>query len=134
MGGNCCNMPSANARLMRKTPTDAEKHLWRHLRLRQLDGHRFRRQHPISRYIVDFICLEKKLIIELDGGHHSQQTQLDAERSTWLESGGYRVLRFWNNQVLQETEGVVQSILIALGNYYPLPQSSPSRGEEAGAP
>ncbi|MSQ13866.1 MAG: endonuclease domain-containing protein [Dehalococcoidia bacterium] len=123
-------MPNANARLMRKMPTDAERHLWRHLRLQQCGGLNFRRQHPMGPYIVDFMCLQKKPVIELDGGHHSEQTLQDAERTTWLESRGYRVLRFWNNQVLQETGGVLQTILSALENNYPPHQSSPLEGEE----
>lgn len=80
-----------------------------------MGGQKFRRQHPIGRYIVDFVCLEKKLIVELDGGQHSLQQNYDEERSAWLESRGYRVLRFWDNQVFEETQGVKDEIGRVLG-------------------
>jgi len=73
-------------------------------------GNRFRRQQPIAPYIVDFVCFEKKLIVELDGGQHAEQSAYDAERTTWLESQGFRVLRFWNNQILMEIEAVKEVI------------------------
>ena len=100
---------------LRENPTEAERTLWRHVRLRQLGGHKFRRQHPIGQYIVDLVCLEKRLIIELDGGQYSEQVAYDSERCKWLEKQGFCVLRFWNNQVLQETEGVKKVIVEALG-------------------
>ena len=102
------------ARALRKNPTDAERVLWHHIRRRQLGGYRFRTQHPVGNYIVDFYCLEERLAIELDGGHHSEQVTYDNERSAWLKARGYRVLRFWNNQVLGEIEAVKQVILDAL--------------------
>ena len=104
----------AKARELRSNPTDAERVLWHHLRKRQVGGHRFRRQHPIGPYIVDFFCLEKSLIAEVDGGQHAQRQGSDAERDSWLRSQGYGMLRFWNNQVLGEIEGVKESILEAL--------------------
>ena len=94
--------------------TDAEQALWRHLRERQLDGYRFRRQVPIGRYIVDFVCLEKRLIVEVDGGQHAINQDDDKIRDTWLEKEGYRVLRFWNNDVLSNRNGVLQRISEAL--------------------
>ena len=94
--------------------TEAELALWRHLRLRQLGSCKFRRQQPIGNYIVDFVCFEKRLIIEVDGGEHSAQAAYDSERDTWLESQGFSVLRFWNNQVLNEMEDVKEVILGAL--------------------
>ena len=97
-------------RSLRRNMTDAEKVLWRHLRLRQVDGHKFRRQHPIGNYIVDFICLEKRLIIEVDGGRHAESIMYDRERTSWLESQGYMTLRFWNNQVVYETQAVLEVI------------------------
>ena len=103
-------MTSSRARELRKNPTDAERVLWRHLRRRQLAGHSFRRQHPIGRYIVDFFCFEKRLVVEIDGGQHSTQASYDAERTAWLEADGYRVMRFWNNQVLGELESVKEAI------------------------
>ena len=86
--------------------TDAEKLLWQFLRDRQLGGYKFRRQHHIGPFIVDFVCLKKKLIIEVDGGQHGKQLESDANRSDYLKERGYRVLRFWNNEVLGEKESV----------------------------
>ncbi|MBI4281918.1 MAG: endonuclease domain-containing protein [Chloroflexi bacterium] len=107
-------MTQNRAKVLRKNLTKAEQALWKHLRLRQLGGYKFRRQQPIGHYIADFACFEAKLIIELDGGHHSQQATDDAERSVWLEAQGFRILRFWNNQVLEEIEAVKQVIVEAL--------------------
>ncbi|HAS52732.1 MAG TPA: DNA (cytosine-5-)-methyltransferase [Nitrospiraceae bacterium] len=86
------------ARRLRKNPTHTERHLWRHIGDRQIVGYKFRRQHPIGGYIVDFVNLENKLIIELDGGQHLNNTK-DKIRDEWLRAEGYRVLRFWDNQV-----------------------------------
>ena len=88
------------ARTLRSHLTDAEQVLWRHLRMRQLGGCKFRRQRPIGPYIVDFVCLEKKLIVELDGGQHTEQHRYDTLRDRWLNFQGYEVLRFWNDDVL----------------------------------
>ncbi|HWP93495.1 MAG TPA: endonuclease domain-containing protein [Thermodesulfobacteriota bacterium] len=104
------------ARELRKNPTDAERKLWKHLRLRQLDGHKFRRQHPIGPYIVDFACLEKRLIVEVDGGQHSERVVYDEERSEWLESQGFRILRFWDNEVLTSVDVVKEVIAEALNS------------------
>jgi very-short-patch-repair endonuclease len=95
---------------LRKNMTDAERKLWTHLRDRQIASVKFRRQHPIGPYVVDFIALEPKLIIEIDGGHHARQVEQDAKRSEWLVSNGFRVLRFWNHEVLQHTDKVLQAI------------------------
>jgi very-short-patch-repair endonuclease len=103
-------MERSRAQHLRKNSTDAERMLWQHLRLRQLGGYKFRRQHPLERYIVDFICLEKRLVIEIDGGQHNVRGAYDAERTAWLESQGFRVLRFWNSQVLKEIEAVKEVI------------------------
>jgi len=102
------------ARSLRSNLTDTEQLLWRHLRLRQINGHKFRRQRPIGPYIVDFVCLEKKLIIELDGGQHAEQSDYDAERDAWLRAQGFTVLRFWNNDVLQNIRSVKDAILSEL--------------------
>ncbi|MEZ4592660.1 MAG: endonuclease domain-containing protein [Chloroflexota bacterium] len=99
------------ARQMRQEPTEAEMHLWSHLRHRQHGGYKFRRQHPIGPYIVDFCCVEKKLIIEADGDIHTFQEKQDRERTEWLETEGYRVLRFANVTILQQTEAVLETIL-----------------------
>lgn len=102
------------ARELRKNLTDAERFLWKHIRLRQVSGHKFRRQQPIDQFIVDFVCLERRLVIEVDGGHHQQQGEQDAARTAYLEANGFRVLRFWNNEVLQQIEGVLYVIAAAL--------------------
>jgi very-short-patch-repair endonuclease len=106
------------ARNLRKNQTDVEALLWRHLRHNQLEGLSFRRQHPIGRYIVDFVCLEQRLILEIDGGQHDIEREKDEQRTKWLMAEGYKVLRFWNNEVLTNLEGVLESILLnALPNY-----------------
>ncbi len=102
------------ARDLRKNPTEAERLLWQHLRRRQLGGFRFRRQYAIGHYIVDFYCFEERVAIEVDGGQHSRQGAYDAKRTSFLESQGVRVLRFWNNQVLGEVEPVKHVILEVL--------------------
>ena len=102
------------ARSLRNQATDTERHLWHFLRNRQLGGHRFRRQVPINTYIADFACLEAKLIIELDGGQHQQQAEYDARRDRQVAAKGFRILRFWDNQVFQETSAVLEVILRAL--------------------
>ena len=107
-------MNISKARELRKRPTEAEQALWKHLRMRQVSGHKFRRQQPIGHYIVDFVNFERRVIIELDGGQHSQQMVYDSRRTAWLEAQGYQVLRFWNNQILEEAEAVKAIILKAL--------------------
>ena len=102
------------ARKLRKNSTDAERRLWSRLRHRGVAGHRFRRQSPIGPYVVDFVCPEKSLVIEVDGGQHAEREAYDFERTQWLESQGYRVLRFWNNDVLNDTEVVLEVIFSAL--------------------
>jgi very-short-patch-repair endonuclease len=101
-------MPSTFARALRLTPTDAEMRLWSRLRRKQLEGFRFRRQHSIGPDVADFFCAEAKLIIEVDGGQHADDSDT---RTNWFETRGYRVIRFWNNDVLTNTEGVLLSIL-----------------------
>lgn len=107
-------MSIAKARILRGQLTDAERALWRRLRRRQLHGHKFRRQHPRGSYILDFVCLEKKLVVEVDGGQHALQTEHDSIRDEWLQRGGFRVLRFWNTQVLKEMDAVLEEISRAL--------------------
>ena len=99
-----------NARTLRKRMTDVEQLLWYKIRSRQLRNYRFRRQHPIGRYIVDFICLETKLIIELDGGQHADQKKYDNIRDIFLTQQGFNILRFWNNEVLNNLDGVLLNI------------------------
>ena len=103
-------MANKRARRLRSNATEAEKRLWSKLRDRQLAGHKFRRQVPIGPYVVDFFCPEQKLIIEIDGGQHAVEAALDEKRTDWLESEGYRVVRFWNNDVLGNTDGVLDAI------------------------
>ncbi len=102
----------ARVRQLRQNATDAESLLWQLLRNRQLDGWKFRRQHPIGPYILDFYCHEARLAVELDGGQHAEPVQAchDAKRTQTLEAGGIRVLRFWNNEVLKKTKAVLQEI------------------------
>jgi len=107
-------MMSPYVQQLRSTPTDAESRLWSRLRRKQLDGFRFRRQQPIGPYIVDFFCPSAKLVIEVDGGQHAVLENDDARRTRWLEARGCRVVRFWNNDVLANTDGVILAILEAL--------------------
>ncbi len=106
----------AFAKANRLTPTPADRKLWRLLRDRRLEGYKFRRQHQIADYIADFVCLEKKLVIELDGEYHGapEQGELDTKRTAALNASGFRVLRFWNHQVLREGESVWRAILYVL--------------------
>ena len=105
---------TARARLLRKAPTDAERALWSILRKRQAPAYRFRRQAPIGPYIVDFVCFENKLVIEVDG-QHVQQADYDSARTAWLESQGFRVMRFWNSEVLEEMDAVREAIWLEVG-------------------
>jgi very-short-patch-repair endonuclease len=124
-------MNRSTARELRKNLTDAERALWKHIRFRQLGGHKFRRQQPIDNYIVDFVCFEKRLIAEIDGGHHSEQPVREAKRDEYLKKQGFGILRFWNNEILKEIEAVKEKILSVLDLCSaPPPSSSPARGEE----
>jgi very-short-patch-repair endonuclease len=110
------------ARQLRTNMTDAERRLWWQLRRKQIDGHRFRRQVPIGPYIVDFACLAQRLLIEVDGGQHSDNAERDAVRTEWLEAQGFRVIRFWNNDVFENMGGVLEVIDAALaGRRAPTP-------------
>ena len=117
---------------LRQKQTEAEKILWFKLRNRQLDGAKFRRQHRIGSYIVDFACLENKLIIEIDGGQHNQTLarENDEQRTQWLETTGYHVVRFWNSEVIQNTEGVLEKIKGLLKKKFHPHLTSPLKGEE----
>jgi len=103
------------ARGLRKRSTDAEQLVWQHLRDRRLGGFKFRRQHPIGRYIVDFVCTECRLVVELDGSQHMVNLTADEKRTRDLAQAGYRVLRFWDNDVLRNTDAVLAAILAAAG-------------------
>lgn len=102
------------ARTLRKNQTNVEQLLWKKLRNRQLLGHKFRRQFPIEPYIVDFVCLELKLIIELDGGQHAEQMDYDQQRSLYLQQRGFKVIRFWNNEIIENIEGVLEALRLAI--------------------
>jgi very-short-patch-repair endonuclease len=101
---------------LRRNQTDAERFLWSRLRNRALAGHKFRRQVRLGGFIVDFVCFERQLVVELDGGQHAECSHQikDHARTAWLVSQGYRVLRFWNNEILDNIEGVLVTITEAL--------------------
>jgi very-short-patch-repair endonuclease len=106
-------MPNQNARRLRRSSTDAERRMWSALRDRRLLRYKFRRQHPVGGFIVDFACTEYLLVIEIDGGQHADNA-VDARRTALLERQGWTVIRFWSNDVLGNTNGVVETILHAL--------------------
>ena len=116
------------ARDLRKNANDAEQRLWSYLRGRQLDGYKFRRQHALGQYIADFVCLPAHLVVELDGDTHGndERERLDAIRTESIERAGYRVIRFWNDQVFNNADGIIEEISNALRTAsFP----SPHRGE-----
>jgi very-short-patch-repair endonuclease len=120
------------AKALRKNMTDAEQLLWRHLRAHRLGDQKFRRQQPIGLYIVDFVHFGARLVIEADGGQHNDSPD-DAVRDAWLRNQGFTVLRFWNSDILQNIEEVLEAILKELAKSDPLsPSPSPARGEGSG--
>jgi very-short-patch-repair endonuclease len=128
--------PSAGAgeraRTLRRDMTKAEQRLWQMLRSRQTEGYRFRRQVPIGGFIADFVCHAARLIVEIDGGQHDPSSEAEASRTRFLEAEGYRVLRFWNNEVLDNPEGVRAAIaqhLHPLTPTHTLPHRGPIEGE-----
>jgi very-short-patch-repair endonuclease len=118
------------ARRLRRDQTDAERKLWFRLRDRRLDGLKFRRQVPIDRYVVDFCCESARLIVELDGGQHAERSAEDAARTAALEARGYLVLRFWNNEVLQNMDGVLEVIASTARPVPPHPNPLPAGERE----
>jgi very-short-patch-repair endonuclease len=102
------------ARDLRKESTDAELSLWYTLRNRRLNGYKFHRQYVVGSYIIDFVCLEKKIVIEVDGGQHAENISYDETRTAYLNTRGFRVLRYWNNEVLNKMESVLGEILECL--------------------
>ena len=114
------------SRRLRREQTDAESKLWARIRARQLCGAKFRRQHPIGRFITDFCSLERGLVIELDGGQHAEQVEADRRRSAFLAGRGYRVLRFWDNDVLEDTDAVLERIVAVVSD----PHLNPLPGRE----
>ncbi|WP_333879051.1 endonuclease domain-containing protein [Methylobacter sp.] len=113
------------ARALRINQTDAERLIWNQLRNRRMVGCKFRRQQIIGPYIADFLCMEPKLVIELDGGQHLQQQASDEQRTQYLQKLGYKVLRFWNHEVLRETQAVLDAIRLEIINLIPSPRPSP---------
>ena len=107
-------LPRDTARRLRADQTEAEQKLWSRLRRHQMKGFQFRRQHPIGPFFADFVCLETKLIIELDGSQHADQTDRDESRSEFLRGLGYTVLRFWNYEVISDFDEIVQRIADAV--------------------
>ncbi len=116
----------SRSRDLRRNMTNAERHLWNRIRQRQLPEHKFRRQHPIGPYIVDFACLAARLVVEVDGGQHAEQQDYDLRRDNYIRKSGFRVLRFWNNQILTHADDVLAEILRALR---PPPKTNPRKGE-----
>jgi very-short-patch-repair endonuclease len=124
------------ARRLRRNSTDAESRLWNHLRSRLIGGHKFVRQQPIGRYVVDFVCREKRLVIEVDGGQHLENSR-DETRDRTIRARNYRVVRFWNNDIMNNMDGVLETIAEALqadAAPHPVPANGgnrplPARGE-----
>jgi crossover junction endodeoxyribonuclease RuvC len=114
------------ARTLRHNSTEAEKRVWHLLRSRQI-GTKFRRQQPIEGYIVDFVSFDRRLVIEIDGGQHADASGYEERRTRCLEANGFRILRFWNNEVMENEEGVYETILTAL-RAAPAPSPSHARG------
>ena len=102
------------AKKLRQNMSEAETRLWHHLRAGRLNGYKFRRQQPMGNYIVDFVCVTPKLIIEADGGQHAEQAEYDQARSLYLNDLGFTVLRFWNDEILRQTDEVLAEILRVL--------------------
>lgn len=120
------------ARYLRSHMNDAEKRLWSRLRAHRMDERKFRRQHAIGEYIVDFVCFESRLVIEVDGDSHGNDAReaLDIQRTSYLEKLGFRVLRFWNDYVFTDLDNVTETIYEALNaNPRPAHRPSPRRGE-----
>jgi len=132
--GEVRESPRDYARGLRRRQTDAERRLWARLRDRRLLGAKFARQVPIGPYVVDFCCREPRLIVELDGGQHAAGADYDAGRTALLQALGYRVLRFWDNEAVRNTDGMLERIAQALSPTHtrPSPRPSPQRGEGEG--
>lgn len=108
------------ARKLRKNSTKTEEYLWRYLKNRYIEGFKFRRQEPIGQYVVDFVNFKNKIIVELDGGQHIIMKAKDHERDRWLKKQGFKVLRFWDNEVLRNIEGVLETIRRELLSPHPI--------------
>ncbi|MBY7193410.1 DUF559 domain-containing protein [Escherichia ruysiae] len=115
----------SNARYLRRNLTPQERKLWRYLRSRRFGDFKFRRQHPVGSYILDFACCSARVVVELDGGLHDSTVAYDTRRTRWLESQSWTVLRFWNNEIDCNEEAVLEIILQELSRLSPSPQPSP---------
>ena len=130
---NYAHQPSGTvdrARTLRRDATEAEKALWKGLR-EGLSDAKFRRQSPIGPFFADFLSFRHKLVIEVDGGQHGETPERDAARTRFLENEGYRVLRFWNNEVLENIEGVLERISLSLREREGAPKARKSEGEQS---
>jgi len=130
-------MTTARARQLRLSQTEVEKRLWYGIRSRQIEACKFRRQAVIGRYIVDFACFDRQLVIELDGGQHVSTIEDDLRRTAWLNSQGYTLLRFWNNDVIENVDGVLERIAeelrrlaVSIGSPHPNPLPQGERESE----
>ncbi|OGB25794.1 MAG: DNA (cytosine-5-)-methyltransferase [Burkholderiales bacterium RIFCSPLOWO2_02_FULL_57_36] len=122
------------AKTLRSEQTEAEQRLWYYLRAHRFMDMKFKRQKPIGRYIVDFVCHESRLIVEVDGGQHQENAGYDRRRDTWLQEQGYIVLRFWNHEVMQQIENVLEAIRLAVEracSLSPDPSPASGRGEQS---
>jgi very-short-patch-repair endonuclease len=119
---------TARAQRLRREPTEAEATLWKHLNRRQLGGYKFSRQIPVGPFVCDFMCRSAKLVVEVDGGQHGPAR--DASRERFLQAEGFRIVRFWNNDVLANVEGVLTTILRALHDSPPPAPPASGRGEK----
>jgi len=117
---------ASHAKTLRANQTNAEQQLWYHLRAHRFMGLKFKRQKPLGCYIVDFICMEQRLIIEIDGSQHAEQAGYDQHRDAWLRNQGYTVLRFWNNEILQQLDEVLERIRLTVIDF---PLVSESHGD-----
>jgi very-short-patch-repair endonuclease len=122
--------PTKLAQTLRNNATDCERLLWLDLRQRRFGGHKFSRQIPIGPYVCDFVCRRAKLVIELDGGQHSANADADARRTRFLEAAGYKVIRFWNHEVIENRDGVLQAIGRALQDCPPPSPLPEGRGKK----
>ena len=125
MGVKSGKKPVKAAINLRKNSTEVERFLWSYLRRSQLEGFKFRRQQPLGKYIVDFVNFRKKIVIEVDGGQHAIKRVKDRERDKWLRKEGFEILRFWDNEVLENIEGVLKVVrdkLLLSPHPNPLPQ------------